>query len=231
MHLGDVVDQLLDQHGLADARTAEEPDLAALGVRRKQVDHLDPGDEDFRGRRLLVELGRGGMDRAALGRDDGALFVHGFTHDVEDAPERGVAHRHGDRGTRIRHRLAAHEAFGRVHRHGADGVFAQVLGHFEHQRLAVVVGRERVEDRRQMIPELHVHDGTDHLGNPALCTCHLVSPFVPGRSSASGIILWCRATACRCAQASVRSSRRSIRPMRSSSRSIRRFDPASWVSR
>src|SRR3546814_5063754 len=33
---GDVVDQFLDQHGLADAGTAEQADLAALGVRREQ---------------------------------------------------------------------------------------------------------------------------------------------------------------------------------------------------
>ena len=36
--LGEVVDQLLDDHGLADAGAAEQPDLAALGVRREQVD-------------------------------------------------------------------------------------------------------------------------------------------------------------------------------------------------
>jgi hypothetical protein len=38
----------LDQHGLADARAAEEADLAALGVGRQQVDDLDAGDEDLR---------------------------------------------------------------------------------------------------------------------------------------------------------------------------------------
>jgi hypothetical protein len=44
MRLGDVVDQLHDDHGLADPGTAEQPDLAAFGVRRQEVDHLDPGD-------------------------------------------------------------------------------------------------------------------------------------------------------------------------------------------
>ena len=36
--LRDVVDQLLDQDGLADAGAAEEADLAALDVRGDQVD-------------------------------------------------------------------------------------------------------------------------------------------------------------------------------------------------
>ena len=66
--LGDVVDQFLDQHGLADAGAAEQADLAALGVRREQVDDLDAGDED-RGFGRLVDEGRGlGVDRRATGR-------------------------------------------------------------------------------------------------------------------------------------------------------------------
>ena len=57
MRLGDVVDQLLDQHRLADAGAAEEADLAAARVRREQVDDLDAGDEDLRLGRL-VDIGR-----------------------------------------------------------------------------------------------------------------------------------------------------------------------------
>ena len=39
----DVVDQLLDQNGLANAGTAEQTDLTALGVGANQVDDLDAG--------------------------------------------------------------------------------------------------------------------------------------------------------------------------------------------
>ena len=38
---GDVADEFLNEHRLADARAAEQADLAALGVRREQVDDLD----------------------------------------------------------------------------------------------------------------------------------------------------------------------------------------------
>jgi hypothetical protein len=68
VHLGDVVDQFLDEHGLAHAGAAEEADLAALGVGRQQVDDLDAGDEDLGFGRLRLE-GRGRLvDGAALGR-------------------------------------------------------------------------------------------------------------------------------------------------------------------
>ena len=50
--------------------------------------------------------------------------------------------------------LAAHQALGRVHGDAAHGVLAEMLGDFEHQPVAVVVGLERVEDRRQVAVEL-----------------------------------------------------------------------------
>ena len=50
---GHVVDQLHDQHGLADAGAAEQADLAALGVGRQQIDDLDAGDQDFGFGRLI----------------------------------------------------------------------------------------------------------------------------------------------------------------------------------
>ena len=64
VRLGDVVDQFLNEHGLADAGAAEQADLAALGVRREQVDDLDAGDENLRFGRLLGVDRRFGVDRA-----------------------------------------------------------------------------------------------------------------------------------------------------------------------
>ena len=45
---GHAVDHLLDEHGLAHTRAAEEADLAALDVGLEQVDHLDAGLEHER---------------------------------------------------------------------------------------------------------------------------------------------------------------------------------------
>ena len=52
---GDVVDELLDDDGLAHAGAAEQADLAALDVGGEQVDDLDAGLEDLVGRVELVE--------------------------------------------------------------------------------------------------------------------------------------------------------------------------------
>jgi hypothetical protein len=70
---------------------------------------------------------------------------------------------HRDRRAGVRHRLAAHQTFGGVHRDAADGVLTEVLRDLEHEAVALVVGFERVQDRRQMILEGDVDDGADHL--------------------------------------------------------------------
>ena len=43
----------------------------------------------------------------------------------------------------------------------------QVLGHLEHQPVALVLGLQRIEDRRQVALELNVHDRSHDLGDLA----------------------------------------------------------------
>ena len=90
--LGDVVDELHDEHRLADAGAAEQADLAALGVGGDQVDDLDAGLEDLRGGLLLVIGGadRGGCSNALAG-DGLGLVIDGSAEQIEDAAERLVA--------------------------------------------------------------------------------------------------------------------------------------------
>ena len=59
VELGDVVDQLHDDDGLADAGAAERADLAALEERADQVDDLDARGEHLRRGRLIDQRRRG----------------------------------------------------------------------------------------------------------------------------------------------------------------------------
>ena len=45
--LGDVVDQLLNEDGLADTGTTEETNLATTSVGSQEVDNLDTGNQNF----------------------------------------------------------------------------------------------------------------------------------------------------------------------------------------
>ena len=66
MLLRDVVDQLLDQHRLADAGATEETGFAALDIRGQQIDDLDARLEDLDLRRHVAEVRRSPVDRPAL---------------------------------------------------------------------------------------------------------------------------------------------------------------------
>ncbi len=137
MLLRDVVDQLLDQHGLAHAGASEEADLAALHVRGDQVDDLDARLEDLDGRGQLAEARRVAVDRPALGvgRQLVALVDRVADH-VPEPAERHVPDGHGDRLARVLDVEAAGEPVGRVHRDGADAVVPEVLLHLGDQLAA-----------------------------------------------------------------------------------------------
>ena len=96
--LGDVVDQLLDEHRLAHAGAAEEADLAALHVRGEEVDDLDAGLEDLLGRAELVE-GRGVRGGWASARPSETSAPSSIVSPstLKMRPERALADRHRDR--------------------------------------------------------------------------------------------------------------------------------------
>ncbi len=169
VRLGNVVDELLDEHRLADAGAPEEADLAALSVRGQEVDDLDAGLEDFDLGRLLHEVRRRPVNRgAALGADGGPVVDRVADH-VEDAAEALGADGHLDGGARVAHGHPADQTIGRVHRDRAHGALAEVLRDFERQVVSHVrdagVGQlERIEDLGQLaVGELDVDDRPDDL--------------------------------------------------------------------
>ncbi len=86
---GDVVNQLHDDDGLADAGAAEQADLAALQVRLEQVDDLDAGLEHLQIGRLLFEGRRGAVDRPAVFRLHRTIRkVDRLAEDVQHAAQR-----------------------------------------------------------------------------------------------------------------------------------------------
>ena len=172
VRLGDVVDQFHDQHGLADAGAAEQADLAALGIRRQQVDDLDAGDKD-RGLGRLIGIGRRLLvDRADHFTLDRTCLVDWIADHVDDAPEQSLADRNGNRRAGVGNLLAAHQPLAGVHRDGAHRGLAEMLRHFEHEAIALILRLQRVENRRQMIVKVHVDDGADDLGDTSDCVCH-----------------------------------------------------------
>ena len=94
---------------------------------------------------------------------EGTNEVNRLADDVDDAAEHARADRNRDRGAGVKDVLTADQAFGRVHGDGAHGVLTEMLRDFENQALAAVLGLKRVQDRWQMILELHVDDGADDL--------------------------------------------------------------------
>ena len=92
----DVADQFHQGHRLAYARATEQADLAALGDRHDEVDHLDAGFKYLHAGGLIGEVGRLPVDGHAILGGDRAGFVHRLAQHVHDAAQRSLP-----TGTRI----------------------------------------------------------------------------------------------------------------------------------
>lgn len=112
MGLGNVVDELLDEDGLADSGSTEESNLSSTRVGGEEVDDLDAGLEDLGRGRLVDELWRVGVDRAHGDTDDGSTLVDRLTDDVHDATEAGGADGDEDGRAGVDDSLATDETLG-----------------------------------------------------------------------------------------------------------------------
>jgi hypothetical protein len=165
--LGDVVDQLHNQHGLADTSTTEETDFTTSSVGSKQINNLDTSDENLLTGRLLNEQRRVTVNGKTNIRVDGSSLIDGLTNDVHNATKGSRADGHSDGGTSILDLLATNQTISVVHSNCTDNVVAEVLCNFENQTNVVVVDLESVENERNLVGEFNVNDGTDNLHNAA----------------------------------------------------------------
>jgi hypothetical protein len=131
--LGDVVDELLDEHGLAHAGAAEEADLAALLVGREQVDHLDARGEISSLGFCSVNFGGSRWIGRNFFAPTGPASSTGSPTTLRMRPRVS-----GPTGIMMGLGVASTswprtEAVGGVHGDGAHGVLPEVLGHLEHK--------------------------------------------------------------------------------------------------
>ena len=113
------------------------------------------------------------MDGAFFVRFNRAAFVNGFADNVQNTTKGRVSNGHHDRAASIVNRLPPYQTFGRVHRNSTNGVFTKVLCDFKDQPVAIVVCFQSVQDFRQVVGELNVDNGTDHLRDFAFSVSHM----------------------------------------------------------
>ena len=183
----DVVDELLDEHRLADARAAEEADLAALCVGFQKIDDLDARFEQLHGGRLLFEGGRAAVDGPMLFRLDGLSAVDGLAEDVEHPAERPLAHGHFDGAAFGNDFHAAGEPFAAAQHDAADGVPFDVPRRLHDELPSARSDGERFADARKFpLFECDVDDGALDAHDDAFC--HMLSPFCAAAPAETSVI-------------------------------------------
>lgn len=149
MSLGDIVDELLDQHSLTDASTTEKTNLSTTSVGSEEIDDLDTGFENLSSCGLLDERRRIIVNGEELVALDGTTLVNGLTNDVHDTAEGAFADRNLDGCAGVDDPLATNETLRTIHGNGTNGILAKVGGNLEDETTTVkVLDLKSIEDRR-----------------------------------------------------------------------------------
>ena len=169
MFHGNVVDQLLNQHGLAHAGAAEEAYFAPSGIGLQQINDLDARLQNFHRGTLLLKGGGLAVDalhRRALGH--GAAAVDGLAQHVEHPPQGGPAHRHLDGVSGHVHGQSPGQPLAGGEHDAAHDAAAHMLRHLHNTDLAVLFHRQLLPQAgERSLLDLHVHHGAGDLYDDA----------------------------------------------------------------
>ena len=149
--LCNIVDELHDKNGLADAGTAEKSYLTALEVRRDKVNYLDARFEYLVGSSLLLVGRRLSVDFPALLCFGGWHIINGLSEKVEYSSESLFTYGNGDRLSRIDSLCASYKSVGRTHSYAANDIVADMLCDFDNEALSVIVDLNGVLQVRQRV--------------------------------------------------------------------------------
>ena len=140
-----VVDHLGEQHGLADAGSAEEARLAAALERHEHVDDLDARLEDLGLGGTARQRRRGPMHGAPLDVRQRRSTVDHVAEDVEHAREDPLADRRLQRPAGVLHRHATRETFRRRQSNPAHVMRVTLGQHFDDDSAAISGAQHRVD--------------------------------------------------------------------------------------
>ena len=175
--LGNVVDQLHDEHGLAYPRTPKGTDFAAFQEGADKVNYLDARFQHFRAGGLFVQRRSAAVDALHTGAGESAALVHSFPQHIENTSQHALPHRHFNRAPRVAHRHPPPQTVRRTHGHGADPAVSDVLLDFQNQGLALavnfIVHFQRIEQggERFCLGEVRIDHSADDLNENA-CVIH-----------------------------------------------------------
>ena len=135
MFLGNIINQLLDKHRLADSGSTEKADLTTFQIRLKKVDDLDAGVKHFLRGLEILELRRLTVYRQGIVFVEIAESVNGIPDNIHHTTSDLRAGRHRDRSVSVHSLHSPSETIGRIHRHTPDRVLTDMLLNLNDQRL------------------------------------------------------------------------------------------------
>ena len=138
MSLCNIVNELLDKHGLAHTGTTEQTDFSAFGIRLKKINHLDSREEYFRRNCKVIEYRSRLMNASEILAVKLRQMVNSIAYYVEQTSFHLTACRNRNRMAKILHLDTSAKTVRAFHSNAPYGIFPYVLLYFKNQSLTVI---------------------------------------------------------------------------------------------
>ena len=137
MTLGNIVDQLHDEHRLTDTSTTEKSDLTTLHVRLQEVDDLDTSLQHLLVGGEILKLRSLAVDGVRSLHIERFHTIDRLTNDIHHTALDLIASRHGDRTSRTHCLQSTLQSVRVVHGNATHSVLANVLLHLDDEVAAI----------------------------------------------------------------------------------------------
>ena len=128
---GNIPDQFHDDNRLADAGAAEQTDFTTTGIRRNQVNDLDPCFQYLRAGRLVFQFRGRAVNRPMIFCFDlTRIVVDRIAQNIENTTQSSRSNRNLDRRPRVKGFHPPLQSISGGHGHAANGAVTQVLHDF-----------------------------------------------------------------------------------------------------
>ena len=125
--LCDIIDQLLDQHGLTYSGTTEKSDLSSFQIRLQQVNNFDTSVKDLLGSRKILKLGRFPMNRQRMVLIQITETINRITDNIHDPSSDLPANRHRNRSSGSDRLHPSTQTISGIHRHTTCRLLTDML--------------------------------------------------------------------------------------------------------
>ena len=158
---GNVLDQLLDQHSLADTGATEQTNLTALGIRSQKVNNFNSCLQHLNSRTLLLKARCIPVNAPVLFILKRFAFINSISQHIEQTPQRFFTNRNLNTAAGCNDLHILMKSLAGCQHDTTHRIVTDMLCHLHDTSFSIIIYFQSILDIRKIaVLKLHINDRT-----------------------------------------------------------------------